>query len=319
MQYLESDLAIYKRLVGYPLDNEGRPVLDASGIPMNRCVSGPPNQARFASLPGAVGQQALPNSWPSWGIRIPYAKQPYELKQFLSRNDPQAVRTIAESFQQNAFRQIPVFDENLDGRAWANVWPCVTFRLQQDKPQASTFVFADPFTTPVGDTVNITNQFGEVIQTGQSQLQMRQHPDSYDLYYMIRAWSKNRIELGLIVNAIKYLFPMKSSIEVTFADGSAHVCDMLMEDIVNLDFGGDELSMQFAPEEQRYYSRGLVYRIEGYFDNTINAYGTNDVYDLNLIFSRIMELATIQNQLVLTSELNSLEEQPIPPPTYFPA
>lgn len=303
MHVLEVDLAIFERLVGAPLDNEGNPKLDANKVPLNRSVFGPPFQNRYNSTP--------PGRWPSWGIQIPMEKQGYQMRGGLTRKDPQAVRMFEAGFQPNNFRRVPVFDENMEGRDYNNIWPCVTFRFMREAPQRSTFVYSDDFAENVGAVVDIENKYGEVIQSNGGRWQRRKHPESFDLFYLIRVSSKSPIEMRWICERVQDLFPMNGGIEVTLANESKLTYDMLLEDIVTLDKGGNDVAMNFEGTEQREFVRGFMYRVEAYLDNTVNKFGFNDIYDEAVVTQRLFELATMQDKVIFQTDHNKDELFPI--------
>ena len=95
MPFLATDFAIFKRLTGAPLDSQGRPLRDPIGIPANQERVMPPDQG------GGFG--------PSYGVRIPLLKHPYDTAHGLSSKDPDAYRMFAKGFDKDSFRQIPVF------------------------------------------------------------------------------------------------------------------------------------------------------------------------------------------------------------------
>jgi hypothetical protein len=292
---LELDLAIYRRLTGAPLDRTGRPVLDPiSKIPVNTYRILPPDHG------GGTG--------PSYGIRIPMLKHPHDLGNYLTTQDQSAL-PLFKGFA-DTFRQVPVFNENIMGRGWPDVWPCVTFRWNDMDFNESVFMYSDPFEydDTASDNIDIVNRNGDTIQQGYSANYVRPEPDSYKMTYAITARCKNIIELGLVSTQITYLFPARGSIEVEFASGEKHACDMLQKHIVTADDMKDNIMMSAGGEEQRSYARMFVYDIEAYVDNTVNRYGISDIMrNGTLIYHRILELQNMQTQLIKTVELNATE------------
>lgn len=284
MMLLELDLAIYKALTGYPLDGKGRPLIAPDGLPDNRSLFG-------AGLSGRK---------PSYGMRIPMLRGSYDAKRGLTSQDPDAVRIFKQGFDANMFRQVPVFDENIEGRAFDDIWPCVTFRQLDLQYNTSTYVAADPFQTPdpASPVVTVTNARGEVVVTGRENNIVRPHPESFDVTYVVTAHSKSRMEMELIANQILNTLPGRTGLEVEYQNGSTHICDMLLQEIVNYDLDGNMVGMSASPDEQRYYARGFVYLIEAYFDNTTNEFGITDSFSTRAITQRLYELDNLQGQVL---------------------
>lgn len=291
MSYLAVELALYERLVGAPLDSTGKPQVGRDGVPVNRHLIGPPNAPENM------------NRLPSYGVRIPLVMNPRpmaELKPALRVRD----------FSRTSFKTIPVFPVNQNGVDWADIWPCVSFYWMDEEPNASTYIYADPFITdaPTAPVVNVVNRNDVTIASGKLRSKYRQHPDAYDLYFLIRAWSKNVHELMMICNSIKELFPMRTALEVEQADGTRAVFDMMLERIENLDTNTRELDAVME-SEQRGFSRGFVYKIESYVDNTADAFST---WEDTVIRSRILELANQQASIIENvGPVDLIEAEPI--------
>ena len=321
MIFLSTDFAIYKRLVGYPLDSQGRPQLDAQGVPVNREVIGPPDLNPFEKVYDELTKTMNPfyPVLPSYGIRIPMQKSGHAAIKGSTSKDPQAVRLHKEGFEPRAFRQVPVFDENVSGRAWAETWPSVSFRENSTEAEGNTYVYHDPFNSldEKSAPVSIKNEKGEVIATGYSARKVRPHPESYNFQYIITARAKTKWELGFLMGEIVRLFPQKGALTVSWQDGTTHTCDMILERIVTLDGLQDEVLQTQGPEEAREFSRGFVYRVEGYADNTTNQFGVQDSYwatrSVNVVFERILQIDTIMNDLVTTQPEYDANDQELLP------
>jgi len=295
MPFLPLDLAIFERLVGAPLDSKGRPVLDDNGVPVNRALPGAPYRGRQ----------------PSYGVQIPTAINPQKTSRGLTSFDPAALRVFGAGWTPDNYRQVPVYDENIEDRKWEDVWPCVTFRMFDFEfaPQ-NGYVFHDPFCgfDPMYPEETITNRNGDVVAVGRGSRLIRAEPDPYDVTYMIRIYAKNKWEMMWIARQIIYLFPARTGIEVQTADGERRFVDMLLDRVENLDPGGNDLVASLGGEEQRYYSRAFFFKIETYFDNSVNSFGTRDIYSRNTITSRILEMANVRDTLLLQAQnLNELE------------
>jgi hypothetical protein len=286
MSYLAVDLALFELLTGAPLDSEGRPRLGDDGLPVNR------NSVRGPEKGGGLA--------PSWGIRIPMLKHPQHASPGLSTKRPDAVRPFSLGFTPNAYKWVPVFNENVEGRAWEDVWPCVTFRYLDADFDGSVSPYHDPFQEPYGAKVDLKNQHGEVVQSGQTQVKVRRHPEAWPVTYQVRVWTKNGTELHLIEKAVRTLFTARGVLFVPQADGARLPFDMLFTGYENLDQMGNEVKM-VAGQEQRYLSRAFNYQIEAYEDNTTNEFGTNDVSYETVVYQRILEMQQLMGQMAVES------------------
>jgi hypothetical protein len=272
MSYLAVELALYERLTGAPVDAHGRPMADSAGVPTNRHLIAPP-LSRVERLP-------------SYGVRIPNVRPERIISGATGRNKDLL----------STWRQIPVFHENLEGEAFANTWPAVSFYWLDEAFNASTYNYADHNLEPDpgAPQVNVLNRTGLVISHGPTRGRYYPRPDPYDLTYMIRGWAKDATEIRLICESIKRLFPARTALEVGLSDGSRAVFDMILEDIQNLDSTGQEIDVA-VEAEQRGYSRGFIYRIESYQDNTLDKEQT---WSEETVRNRLLELANMQRRIV---------------------
>lgn len=289
MLFVETDFAIYKRLVGYPVDDKGRPMVDTLGVPTNREVIGPPNY-NFDGSPPLL---------PSYGIRLPTMPAPHRAQRGLTSRDPDAVRQFLAGFDPLSFRQVPVFDQNISGRKVDDLWPCVTFRLNGARFDPSVHVYDDPFMVPDPSSASVTimNQWGDTIDTGRVGALIRPHPESYVATYVITGHSKNLTEMNLILGQILYLFPARGGLTITLQDGSTHTCDMLLQRIVNLK-GDEEALLTLDLDEEREQSWACIYEVETYLDNSTNQFGVQDIYARPVVVQRILELDDIQGRMI---------------------
>jgi hypothetical protein len=278
--YLAVDLAIFERLVGAPIDGNGNPVLDAKGIPVNRLLVAPP-LSPYGRLP-------------SYGVRIPMLTQPRDTRRAFSSKNGNTIKM--NDYSRTAFMKVPVFPESLSGADYQDLWPVVTFYWMDESFNSETYIYADPIEMKdvSAPTEQVVNRNGEVVASGPTRMKYMAHPDAYDLLYVIRVWSKDKIELRLICDSVKKLFPARGVLEVERADGTKAALDMFMEGVDNFDVGGAEIA-ETGEGEQRGYSRAFVYRIEAYVDNTVD---TNAMWVEDTVRSRILELTNLQGTLV---------------------
>ena len=322
--FLATDLAVYKRLTGYPLDSRGVPQTDQSGLPINREVIGPPDLNPYERVYDAVNKSFEPRypTLPSYGVRIPMLRSNVQAPNGLTSQDPQSAQIYAQGYEPAAFRQVPVFDENVTGRKWTDVWPCVTFREHQIDQDPSTYVYHDPFRgpDPNAGVVSVKNAAGQVVSTGQAGVTTRPHPEAWSLIYVLTARAKKRVELSFICTQIMQLFPQKGALTVTQQDGSTHTCDMLLQRVVTLDEGQDEITPTASPDEPRGFARAFVYKIETYLDNTTNQFGVQGsawaTRQSAVILDRLLEIDRIMGDLVVGGpkfNANDNEIQPFTP------
>jgi hypothetical protein len=288
--YLAVDLAIFERLVGAPLEGTGKPKVDAKGVPINRLLVAPP--------------LSMQTRLPSYGIRIPELIKPRDTKRaFSSKN---SVNIKMNDFSRTAFKQIPVFPESIQGEDYQDLWPVVTFYWMDESFNSSTYLYADPieYPDPSAPTVTAYKRNGDIAASGPTRIKSVAHPDAYDLTYVIRVWSKDKIELRFICEAIKRLFPARGVLEVERWDGTKMALDMMSEGVDNFDVGGAEVA-ETGEGEQTGYSRAFVYRVEAYSDNTID---TQSTWVEDTVQSRILELAKHQGTLAQAEGLVDLLE-----------
>lgn len=301
MNFLAVDLALYERLVGAPLSSRGTPKTDARGIPVNRLLLAPPGAPMTRT--------------PSYGVRVPVLRQGVGA----SKDATRALRPNKD-FVFNTHQQIPVFPVNIESREWPTVWPSVTFYWYDLLFNPSTYTYADQFCEPADGTpeLEVTNRNGEVIASGPREQTFRAHPEPYDATYVIRTFSKSFAETKWMSKAILDLFPARGVLEVEQADGSKLALDMSLDRVENLDEMGQNVAMS-AEGEQRFFSRGFIYTVEGYADNTggFNALecgrgggGPNGSWTERSITDRILELADMQNNLLATCDIDDIEANP---------
>lgn len=291
MSNLAIDLAIFERLVGAPLDKEGRPQADSKGVPINRLIVPPPLTAA-----AEAGER-----YPSYGVRIPKLPRGRDTKRAFSSKNSNNVNL--NDFSKGVFAQVPVFAESIDGVDYQDLWPVVTFYWMDEEFNADTYMYADPIdeVDPTAPTAQILNRQGEVIAQRKTRSRKRAHPEPVDHVYAIRVWSKDLVELRLLCEAVKKLFPARGVLEVEQWNGVKAPYDMFQQAVENFDYGGINVS-ESSEGEQHGYSRAYIYRIEAYQDNTID---TQAVWTEDTVRTRILELANRQG--VLAENVGSVD------------
>lgn len=297
MSLLGVDLAIFERLVGAPLDKDGRPQTDSKGIPINRLIVPPP-----LTLAAEEGER-----WPSYGVRIPELTRTRDTKRTFSTKNSKNVNL--NDFSTKAWRNVPVFGESIDGADYQDIWPVVTFYWMDEQFNSSIYMYADPIreddrTSP---TMQIVDVDGNVLHSGPARYKLRAHPEPVDLIYAIRVWSKDMVELRALCEAVKRLFPARGVLEVEQWNGSKVPYDMLQESAENFDYGGLNVS-ESEEGEQHGFSRAFVYRIEAYQDNTIDSQA---VWAEDTVRVRVLELAQMQETLATSQLMDRLEVEEV--------
>lgn len=281
MLSLSVDLAIFQRLTGAPLDNQGRPVLDASGVPVNRSLINPPS---------------LGGTGPSYGIRIPVAKDPRQVFD-LKTSSPGTMQLFDRGFYRDQYRQVPVFWEGTGGRDWEDIWPCVVFS-QTGESNPDHYIYYDDIEAWDPSTPEYIDEEGN---EGRGGIFTSPHPEQSIFNYAIKVYAKNRVELSLIEDQVKRLFPQKGAIVVDRADGSQAAFDMIRYLIDDLSpRPGDKARALLG--DQRFYGKAFSYRIEAYADHTVRGFGDQFSQQREVtILGRVQELVDTQNALAVQS------------------
>lgn len=292
MLSLTVDLAIFKRLTGWPLDSNGRPEVDpVTHVPVNRVMVGPP---RLNGVPQ-----------PSYGVRIPVSR--YGVKSFdLTTGSPETTKVNYDGYEPDVFRQIPVFWEGTSGRDWESIWPCVIFGQTGVQP-GSIFVYYDDIETPDPSQGTIIVD-GQEVPAGYF---LSPHPENKNLQYAIKVFAKTATELSLISAAVERLFPERTALYVERADGSIICYDMFRYLVDDLSTRPSDKEKSLVGDE-RFYGRAYNYRVEAYDDYTVQAFG--DMYSQareSRILEYLMEIAEAQAPLITVST-ETLTAQPVP-------
>ena len=108
----------------------------------------------------------------------------------------------------------------------------------------------------------------------------------------------NPFDIRFLCSAIPRLFPPRGGIVLRQMDGTDRAADFLLKRTENRDRGGDEIARMLGVEEQRCYERVFVYTLEANEDNTLNAFGMNDITTHDAVTERLMELANIQGTVL---------------------
>ena len=275
MLLLEIELAIYQRLTGAPLDPQGRPLLDADGVPVNRASIGRlgrPVDRTWDEVNGVF--IPVDTRVPSYGVRMPLTASPTALNtRGLTSRDPAAVR-LHQGFNPSGFRQVPVFDTNLQGRKHTDVYPSVTFKWLNVEP-GDYYVYHDPYSAldTTSPPVTLTGRGGEVVAEGYTDRTQRPNTEQWSVSFAIVAWAKHPTELMLISQEIMSLFPQKDALCVELQDGTITAFDMLFDRDETRDTGGDDVFSTFSAEEARPMAHAFIYKIDGSMDNSTNQYG----------------------------------------------
>ncbi len=304
MLFLETSLAIFKRLTGYPLDQHGHPLVDPrTGIPLNRELIGPPDLNSINRQKDTVSGKwiDIPPRLPSYGVRVPmFSAAPGARGN--ATDDPSA-RNGYKGFVPTAMKQIPVFEMGTTGKKWEDTFPSVSFRWTafdngKDVPFHEPYVDEDLS----GPLRTLLDEAGDVVAQGYDHKIVRPMPDQVNVTFMIVCSARNTTEMGLICNSVMELFPQKTALIVHLQDGSEHACDMFRDRVVSYDEGGDFVIATQGPEDQHQLMRAFYYTVEAYMDNTTNQFGVQNTplaaRRMATIMDTMFEIATLQDNLV---------------------
>lgn len=281
MLSLAVDLAIFKRLTGWPLDSSGRPVVDPTTlVPVNRTLVGPPR------LEGVLQ--------PSYGVRLPVPKM--DISQYdLKTTSPETVKPYADGFHPDMFTQVPVFWESTNGRDWESVFPSVIFG-ETGTVAPDVYVYYDDIERPDPAAGTLTLPDGTIVPAGYI---ISPHPEQTIFTYCIKAFAMTRVEMSLLSTQIERLFPQKTALIVERADGSTLAFDMIRYSI-------DDLSVRSGDKEKafvgdlRFYGKAYNYRVEAYGDFESSGFGDQFSQQREAtLLSYIMELVDSQNRLLV--------------------
>lgn len=292
MLSLAVDLAIFRRLVGWPLDSQARPVVDSvTKIPVNRLLPGPPR------LNGEFQ--------PSYGVRLSSAR--FDLKKFdLKSSSPDAVKVYEAGFYPNSFTQVPVFWEGTNGRDWESIFPCVIFSETGMMP-SDIFVAYDDIVVPDPAAGTNTLPDGTVVPAGYL---VSPHPEQRIITYAIKVFAKNRVEMALVCEQVERLFPQRTALLVDRADGSTLPFDMIRYSEDDLSYRTGDKDRSLAGDE-RFYGKAYNYKVEAYADFETGAFGDQfSQQHESTILSYVMEL--VQTQSLLVQHLDGETAAPTP-------
>ncbi len=295
MLSLACDLAIFKRLTGHPLDSQGRPVRDpVTHIPINRHVIGPPNGSDETLAP-------------SYGVRIPTPKGPTGLD--LKTNNPDAIKLYDAGFHRDDYRQVPVFWDGTTGREWDGIWPCVVFGQSGEIEHDVYTYYADIDQVDLSAGTAILDDGTTEVPAGYF---TSPQPEQSIYTYVIKAYAKNRVEMSLLDDQIKRLFPQKGAILVERADGSLVPFDMIRGAVDDISPRGSDKEKALIGD-QRFYAKAYNYRIEAYGDYTVRGFGDQFSQEkTSVILTHVMEMVDFQTQVVTQSfEISTTLEEPL--------
>lgn len=277
--------AVFRRLTGYPLDSQGRPLRDATGKLLN-----------------------IENSP---GIRIPLIRQG-QGQNVLSTDNPEGTKIAAKGWNPGTFQQLKVYQQGIDTRRWADVFPAVSFTISDIQPGENGFFFSpadgiDGIDAPGAQgTQTITNNVTGSTYAVPDTLTTRAQPEPWDFFLTLNLYSRDSIEIAAMESALRSLFKQKGSIIVDQVDGTHVVLDMLFERYSIMDQGEPyDPQRGTAANAPGFLHRAYTYRIEANQDNTSADFGPNEFTVQNTILERLLEITTIEGRL-LTEALETI-------------
>lgn len=304
MSYLAIDLAIWERLVGAPLDDKGRPVVDENNVPVNRLVPGwintEPNEAEEAA--GIVG----PPPRPSYGVRIPMmlsSQAQHRMSYSLPNTSMNAQRPprVTTDFAPHNYLHVPVYPQNIEGIDLAQVWPAVTFYWMDTYIVPELSPYGDYGYYPAVNAADVAlNIPGEEPIVGKDRLVYIPTGDAFTSVMAIRVYSKYDHEIKLICDCIHRIFPTRTSLFVERADGSTVAFAMSLVGVDNLD--RFNINIPKTIHRDREFSRAFVYEVSGTIDNTMmlndGGFGQTVGQEDNVILERWLEMQRMTAEAV---------------------
>jgi hypothetical protein len=224
------------------------------------------DKALWARLTGAprnsLGQPSDPVGNP--GVRLPkYQSNVNDMRQ--ASFDPTKVIP-------NQFQPVPVFKRSGSGKEWRDQYPAIVYDLVSAQPRGALAPVGQnlirvPNTSP---TATVRDAQGRIIQQGQTMITAVPPPIPFDVLVQIECQSRIQYEAMLLVQAVLAVFPARGALNLPFASGLRHLCDMMLMDSivltededVALSASGDSHG---AYREHRYV---MTYLVEAFQDTT---------------------------------------------------
>jgi hypothetical protein len=257
--------AIYRRLVGYPLDNRGRPQLGSDGKPRN--IEG------------------------SWGLRLPSRKTGASQA---AQGDVDLHRFGARGYEAKNYVQVPVFLEGVDARRWTSVFPSASFMMSDIQGgEAYVYDLADGEDGIGADTgtQTITNNVTGYTYEATDQRRTRKHPEPWDVFVTVTLRSREPFELAMLERALLILFGKKGAIQVEQLDGSHRVIDYVQERYaVGHEGEANDPDEGIGGERSAFLKSSLTYRFETSLDNSVVGFGTDDFTTQQMVSERLLEI-----------------------------
>jgi len=174
------------------------------------------------------------------------------------------------------FRQVPVYRKSGAGVDWRAQYPAVVYDFVSAQPRDNLWLppvgqnkLSVPNNSPV---VEYRNRHGQLVASGPTVITEVPLPTAIDVLVQIELQSKIQYEALLLLRAVLNLLPMRGALVVPFANGTRHVCDMILIDDIALgedeDVALNNAGNTGAYREHRYI---LTYVVEAYLDTTFGA------------------------------------------------
>lgn len=173
---------------------------------------------------------------------------------------------------------IPVYRFSARGVRNVETWPCLSYELVGASFNPARYIWrADRFRQPVITSrveIELEDQKGikgrpasqtpRTKKVGPTLLEVRDHPEPFDLMYEVRVWSKDFGEALMLQRLLLELFPARGKLDTVQQDGTAKSWELLLQGITNVD---DE---EPTAERQTLRASSWVYTyvVETFLDNT---------------------------------------------------
>lgn len=270
--------AIFRRLTGYPLDSQGRPLVDDKGLPQNR-------DGKF-------------------GLRIPAKKSttsgPISPQ---GTATPEAWRFGTRGYEPNNYVQVPVHAEGIDTKRWETVFPSASFTISDVQPGGDPYIY-DPHDGEDGigqdsGTATVTNPVTGYTMAVPDHRTVRANPEPWDVYVTVSLYARDIFQMAHLERALLVLFPQKGAIDVEQLDGTFRTLDCFFVRYSVMDQGEPYDPVEgVGPQGDSFVKRAYTWKIETSLDNSVSGFGTYDFVTQQMILQRIVDLETMQQKLI---------------------
>lgn len=287
--------AIFRRLTGLPLDSSGRPLM-RDGV--------------------------LANIEQSPGLRIPTinsARLSGGKVGMVSTMAPAgAGSSVQAAFDQNSYRQIPVFIDGLDNRAWESVYPSCSVSYADVRPGDDGNYFSlsgdsgNLDTAETGSVQAVDPDTGEVLGTTPDTVTVRPHPRPYVLEIVFTLQATNLIEMMMLERAFLALWDGKLGLLLHQFNGQEIRADYQFSRYIVMD-QGEPYDPQKGVEGTgpAALKRGFVFTFETWLDNSVRGFNLYEMTELSTVLESYLEVCNIRDKGLAYEDMTVIETKRI--------